>query len=113
MFETNASIVLLFCILGTFLWRALGVTIASRIDANGALFQWFNCVAYALLSGLITRVIIWPGGSLENTTQIDRISSILIGLVVFFLLKRNIFAGTIVSFTIFLIINLIRHKGII
>ena len=78
------SIVLVLCILGTFIWRAFGVAVASRIDISSDLFQWFNCVAYAMLAGLITRVILIPAGALAGTPDIDRILAISLGFIVFF-----------------------------
>ena len=39
--------------LSTYIWRASGVVIAARINPDGALSQWFNCVAYGMLAGLI------------------------------------------------------------
>ena len=113
MIEASPLFLLLFCVLGTFLWRIIGVTIASHINPNGNLFQWFNCVAYALLSGLITRVILIPVGTLENTAQIDRVLPIILGFFVFFFFNRNIFAATITSFFIFLLIAVFRHTNIL
>jgi branched-subunit amino acid transport protein len=113
MLKASPYFLLIFCILGTFLWRVIGAFIANQINPDGHLFQWFSCVAYALLSGLITRLIILPVGTLESVAQIDRILPILIGFIVFFFWKRNIFAATITSFSIFLIIAMFRYSNFI
>lgn len=110
---TDPWVVLILCIAGTFVWRALGVAVASRIDVSGDLFQWFNCVAYAMLAGLITRVILIPSGTLAETPDFDRISAMLIGLVVYFICKRNIFVGTGTAFVVFLCLTAARHFGIL
>lgn len=104
-------VVLMLCIAGTFVWRAFGVAVASRIDVSGALFQWFNCVAYAMLAGLITRVIMIPSGTLAETPDFDRICAMVIGLCVFFMTRRNIFAGTGTAFIVFLCLTTARHFG--
>jgi len=106
-------VVLVLCIAGTFVWRALGVAVASRIDISGALFQWFNCVAYAMLAGLITRVILIPSGTLAQTPDVDRITAMGIGLCVFFMARRNIFAGTGTAFLVFLCLTTARQFGIL
>ena len=100
--DLEPSIVLAFCILGTFIWRAIGVTIANHIDITSELFQWFNCVAYAMLAGLISRIILIPSGTLATTPNFDRVTAMIIGFVIYILLKRNIFWGTIIAFFVFL-----------
>ncbi len=111
MTVTDPWVVLFLCIAGTFVWRALGVAVASRIDISGDLFQWFNCVAYAMLAGLITRVILIPSGTLAETPDFDRIAAMLVGLAIFFLWGRNIFVGTGTAFGVFLCLTAARHFG--
>ena len=108
MTDLEPSIVLMFCIFGTFIWRALGVAIAHRIDTKSELFQWFNCVAYAMLAGLISRIILIPSGTLATTPLFDRVAALTIGFVIFLLFKRNIFWGTIVAFFVFLGLTALR-----
>ena len=106
-------VVLALCIAGTFVWRALGVAVASRIDISGDLFQWFNCVAYAMLAGLITRVILIPSGTLAETPDVDRVAAMTVGFVMFFAFKRNIFVGTGTAFLVFLCLTAARHFGVL
>ena len=113
MIVSDPWVVLILCILGTFAWRAMGVTVANHIDISGDLFQWFNCVAYAMLSGLITRVILMPSGTLAQTPDVDRIASISAGFIVFFMCKRNIFAGTGSAFVTFLGFAAARNYGLL
>ncbi len=110
---SNPWIVLTLCIAGTFVWRALGVAIASRINVGGDLFQWFNCVAYAMLAGLITRVILIPAGTLAETPDFDRVAAMLSGFAVYFVFKRNVFIGTGVAFMVFLCLTAARHFAIL
>lgn len=86
----------------TFVWRAAGTMIASRIDPAGALFQWFNCLSYAMLAGLITRVILLPVGMLAESPGIDRIIAMAAGFAVFALFRRHVFAATVTAFAVFL-----------
>ena len=79
--------------LATYFWRALGVALSGRIDADGRLFEWVACVAYAMLAGLIVRMILLPNGPLAQTASADRITGAVIALAIFFLTRRNIGLG--------------------
>ncbi|WP_299397817.1 AzlD domain-containing protein [Pelagibius sp.] len=77
----------------TYFWRALGVALSGRIDAGSPLFEWVACVAYAMLAGLIARMIVLPNGPLAETAAADRIAAAVIALAIFFLARRNIGLG--------------------
>ena len=68
----------------TYAWRAIGVALAGRIDPDGAVIAWVGCVAYALLAGLICRMIVLPIGPLAETTLTVRLGAAAIALAVFF-----------------------------
>lgn len=74
----------------TFLWRALGAALASRIDTEGPLFRWIACVSYATVAGLISRMAVLPTGEIADTPLVLRVGAIAIGFAVFFLAKRNL-----------------------
>lgn len=74
----------------TYLWRGLGVVFASRIDPDGPLFQWVTCVSYAMLAGLIARMVLLPVGPLAETPLLHRVAGIAVGLVAFFLAGRRV-----------------------
>ena len=40
---------------GTFMWRALGVAVETRVQEDSPLFNWIGCVAYAMVAGLMAR----------------------------------------------------------
>lgn len=77
----------------TYAWRGLGVVMAGRIDPAGPLFRWVGCVAYALLAGLVARMILLPIGPLAETPMATRILATCAGLLVFLVLRRNLLAG--------------------
>ncbi|HEY9548344.1 MAG TPA: AzlD domain-containing protein [Kiloniellaceae bacterium] len=79
--------------LATYFWRALGVALSGRIDADSRLFEWVACVAYAMLAGLIARMIILPNGPLAETASADRIAGAAIALAIFFMTRRNVGLG--------------------
>lgn len=99
--------------LSTYIWRAGGVLIAARINPTGALSQWFACVAYGMLAGLISRIMLMPIGILAETPLADRLAALLIGFVLFFAFKRNMLPGTLSATAVFLVLATLRAKGMI
>jgi branched-subunit amino acid transport protein len=77
----------------TYLWRGAGVALSGRIRTDGPLFEWVSAVAYALLAGLIARMIVQPLGPLEATPLVDRLAASGIGLAVFLLTRRHLLLG--------------------
>lgn len=100
-------------IAGTYLWRGLGTAIAARIDPESEFLQWVACVAYALLAGLIARILILPVGILENTELIDRVGATVIGFILFFIFRRHVGIGTLSAAGIFMALVWARGQGII
>jgi branched-subunit amino acid transport protein len=86
------------CGLGTYLWRGLGVAVSARIRPASELFAWIGCVAFAMLAGLISRVVLIPSGALEHTALWQRLAATGFALAAYFLFtKKNLFAGVIAS----------------
>ncbi len=94
---TDASIwlTLLAAALATYFWRALGVLVAGRIDANGPVFEWVGCVAYALLAGLTARMILLPIGALQATDLGCRLIAVAVAVIALRLCRGNIAAGVL------------------
>jgi branched-subunit amino acid transport protein len=86
------AVVLLSAVV-TYAWRWAGVALSGRIDPNGAAIRWVGAVAYALLAGLIARMIVLPQGPLQETAMTDRVAAAAIALVIFLLTRRNLLAG--------------------
>ena len=79
----------------TYGWRALGVALAGRIGPNSAWLEWIGCVAYALLAGLIARMLVLPAGPLTDTALLSRAIAVGLAIAVYFGLRRNILAGVL------------------
>jgi branched-subunit amino acid transport protein len=88
-------IVVLVGAAATYVWRALGVALSGRIRADGPMMEFIGCVAYALLAGLITRMILLPIGPLQATGLAARLIAVAAGIAAFYLLRRNLLAGVI------------------
>ncbi len=95
----------------TYVWRGAGAALAQRIGVGGAAFEWFSCVAYAMLAALVARLILLPGGILNETPLVDRVGATTFGLVVFFAIRRNVFVGTIGGLAAFVALAHLRAEG--
>jgi branched-subunit amino acid transport protein len=108
MDDGTLILALLLAIAATYVWRLGGLLISGRLDADGAVFRWFYCVAYALLAGLISRMVVLPGGVLIETHLIDRLIALAIAVAVFFLLRRNFLAATFTGAATFVALIAVR-----
>ena len=92
-------------ILGTAVWRLIGVVVSGKIRPDSALFNWFYCVAYAMLAGLISRMIILPEAALAETELWHRLLALALGMTVFFLRGRALLLGCLVGLVSFIVLN--------
>ncbi|HZA97074.1 MAG TPA: AzlD domain-containing protein [Burkholderiaceae bacterium] len=89
-------VLILVCAAGTYLWRALGVAVAGRLDPNGEILSWMACVALAMIAGLVARMLISPVGVLASTSVLERMAATGIALVIYFAVtRRNLLAGVV------------------
>ena len=93
---TDLLVLVLACAAGTYLWRALGVAVAGRLDPDGEIFSWMGCVALAMIAGLVARMLIEPVGVLATTSLPERLGATACALVMYFgLMRRNLLAGVL------------------
>ena len=88
-------LIVLACGAATFIWRALGVVVVKRIDPDGAFFQWVTCVSYAMVAGLIFRMIIMPESDLAAVSLTVRIAAVVIAFAAYYFFKRRLVAGVV------------------
>lgn len=87
--------VVLACGFATFVWRFLGVLVTRRIDAGGPFFRWITCVSYAMVAGLIFRMIVMPESELADVSLAHRVGAVAIAFGAYFLLRRRLVAGVL------------------
>jgi branched-subunit amino acid transport protein len=88
-------LIVLGCGAATFFWRGAGVFLVRRIDADSAIFQWITCVSYAMLAGLIFRMLILPESELAQVPLWLRCSAIVIAFTAYFLAGQRLVAGVV------------------
>ena len=89
----DAATLLGIAIVCTYSWRWMGVIIAGRIEDDSPVFEWVTCVAYAIATGLMMKIIVMPGGALAESHLIDRLAGLAVCMGVFYCLKKNLLAG--------------------
>lgn len=77
----------------TYMWRFFGVIAAGRLRPDSPAFELVGCIAYALLAGLVARLILLPLGPLQAVPLWVRLAATAIGTGVFLALGRNVMAG--------------------
>jgi branched-subunit amino acid transport protein len=90
----DAWILLAACGVATYGFRGLGALLSGRMRADGEVFAWVSCVAFAMIAGLIARMLLMPTGVLAETTPLERAVGTGVALGAYFgLTRRNLFAG--------------------
>lgn len=88
-------LIVLGCAAATFVWRGLGVMVVRRIDADGDFFKWISCVSYAMLAGLVFRMIMLPESELASVSLMHRILAVVIAFGAYYLFGRRLVAGVV------------------
>lgn len=104
----DVGLLLALCALGTYAWRALGVLLSGRISVNGDLFTWVTCVTYAMIAGLVMRIIVIPSGLLATSLVWHRLLACLLGLAAYYALRRNLLVAVAVGAGSLIVLNYLR-----
>ena len=81
----------------TYVWRGAGVLLGDRINFESAAFRWISAVAYAMLAGLIARMVLLPQGQLGETSMLHRLGAASVAVLVFLFFRRNSLAAVLVG----------------
>jgi branched-subunit amino acid transport protein len=105
---TELWVLVLAAGLGTYAWRGLGVVLSGRIKTDSELFNWVACVAYAMLAGLVSRIVLMPEGALAQTLLVERLLACVLALTAYYLSRRNLLAGVGVGVAAIMAITAMR-----
>lgn len=104
-------LLVLACAAGTYLWRGLGVLLSGRIKVDSELFNWIACVAYAMVAGLIVRIMVMPTGMLAQSLLTDRLLACALALAAFYACRRNLFIAVSAGVVALIAVNYARALG--
>ena len=98
-------LLLILCAAVTYMWRGLGVLLSGRISTSSEAFTWITCVAYAMVAGLIMRIIVMPTGLLATSLLTHRLLACVLGLAAYYLARRNLFVAVAVGAVALSVLN--------
>lgn len=99
------------CALGHYLWRGLGVALSGRVALNSELFNWVTCVAYAMIAGLVMRIMIFPTGLLAESQLVDRLVACTLALAAFYVWRRNLLLSVSAGVAVMMLASWARSMG--
>lgn len=111
--DAELWIVVLAAAAATYAWRGLGVLLSGRIRVDSEIFNWVACVAYAMVAGLITRIIVLPTGLLATSLLTDRVLAIALALAAFYATRKNLFVAVITGMGAIIAAGYVRHWFVI
>ena len=86
----------IMAMIATGFWRVLGLLLSKRISSSGWLINLINAVAYAMVSGVMMLIIVFPTGILSSSSLDHRLIGLMTAIAVMFLSNRimiSIFSG--------------------
>ena len=101
----NIILAILVTSFATYISRFLGVITSKKIKENSKILRWFNCLAYATLSALLARIIIFPEGVLVEVNYLIRFLVVFICLIIFLISKKNFVYPTVLSALLLALLN--------
>lgn len=93
--------ILALTVAATFGWRFLGVVLAGRIDPESPLFDWVSAVTYAMVAGLMMRIVVFPSGAVAATPVADRVLAAAVALAVWCRRGRSLMPGLAAGMAVF------------
>ncbi|RVU36658.1 AzlD domain-containing protein [Hwanghaeella grinnelliae] len=98
-------------VIATFVWRMLGLALADRLASHKLLFDWVNTVAYAMVAGLMVRIIFFPTNVTAEAPMIDRLAAFAAALLVWWLRGRSQIQGFAAGVAVFALLSAARLYG--
>ena len=91
--------------IATYSSRFFGMLTSTKIDENSKIYRWFNCLAYSTLAALISRVLIFPNGALNDSTYFLRLIVVIFAVLIFYVTKKNLVYPTVFSGILLALLN--------
>ena len=108
---TNNDIIIIAIVVSsfaTYICRCCGVIFSSNLNEDSWLFDWIKCISIGIIVSVISKIIFFPEGILESTSNLSRLLSTAILLIVYYYIGRNILLSVCVSTAVFTFLNYIK-----
>ncbi|MGC6472463.1 MAG: AzlD domain-containing protein [Parvibaculales bacterium] len=94
---------------GTFIWRFLGVALSRYIETDSRVFIYINSIAYAMITGLMFRIVVFPSGALAHTALLDRVFAFTLAMLVCMWKPEKSIYGVIIGLAVFSALVVRQH----
>ena len=105
MIEENILLAILVSSIATYFFRFLGVICSKKLTINSWFFDWIKCISIGIIVAVISKIIFFPEGILEKTSDYSRFLTTLLLIIIFYASKKNILLSVTLSTIFFTIIN--------
>jgi branched-subunit amino acid transport protein len=92
----------------TYMWRGLGVLLSGHMRTDSDFFNWVACVAYAMVAGLVMRLVVMPSGVVAATLLSHRLLACALALAAYYGSRRNLFVAVITGAAALIALNYLR-----
>jgi len=89
--------------LATMAWRYSGALFAASINVDTPFYRWISCVSYAMVAGLVARMILMPNGELAGVPLWIRLLATAAAFLIYALAGQRVFAGVLAGVTTLII----------
>ena len=103
MTDLNLWILVALAVLGTASWRLLGVVIGDRIPKDSIWSSWINAVAYAMVSGVMMLIVVFPTGIVATSDLSWRLGALAVALLAMLITKNFVISISASVFTFVLL----------
>lgn len=93
----NPVLVIALAAVATHASRLSGAFLSGSLSTASPIVDWITCVTYALLAGLVVRMIWMPIGILAHTPDWWRFAAAASGLIVFMVSQKNVGLSVLVG----------------
>ena len=105
MIEENILLAILVSAIATYLCRFFGVLFSKKLKIDSWLFDWIKCISIGIIVAVISKIIFFPEGVLEKTSDNSRVFATFVLILVFYISKKNILLSVMLSTIFFTTIN--------
>ena len=101
----NLYLAILFAAIATYLCRVSGVIFSKKISMKSVFFKWIEFISMGIIISVITKIIFFPEGILNQTTLTSRLTTVFFLLIAYYTTKKNILLSLIASVIFFSFLN--------
>ncbi len=105
MTAEEVYIAIIVASIATYSCRALGVFFSKNISTSSDLFNWVKCISIGVIVAVISRMILFPIGILEDSSVYSRLTATILLISVYFISKKNILLSVFLSTLSFVFFN--------